>query len=62
MWAERNRQPEYGANILVAKKRSITSDYDNTKIKLGSGISGYVYLWRKKSTRKLYAIKVNVNV
>lgn len=47
------------SNILYPKKTSIKKYYKKTKIKIGSGLNGDVYLWKRLSNNYYYAIKVN---
>ena len=53
-----SRMNDKEAGILRPKKHSIKKDYKKTSNRLGSGLSGHVYLWKNKITKKHYAVKV----
>lgn len=44
--------------LLRPKQYPITRDYKKTSERLGSGLSGHVFLWKNITTKKYYAVKV----
>lgn len=48
--------------LLRPKKYPITRDYKKTSERLGSGFNGLVYLWKNKTTKKYFAVKVTLLV